>query len=489
MDGSPPDDFPLLRQYVDTNSPQAFATLVGRYADFVFATALRQTRCRDLAEDVTQAVFIVLARRARSLRKESSVAGFLHQTTVYAAKNALRARQRRRWHERRAAVGPAARTSSPEIEPAGSDEAVAVDRELSRLPSADRQLLLLHYFDGLTVPEAAQTLAISVEAARKRLHRALDRLRVRLAGAGVGVTTAALPAVLAQIAPDATSTAHSAAGAVTTIASQAVAGGADGNAFALAHSILQSMKLATLTKAACVAAATAVIGGGAALTIHHFAGPSVPAARTIHVSQQNAIAARGSTPPINLPRTPTIVDYPKVFTEMREAVAARADLERRRRDLEQLNAARILKAGQLRAARDALPKDSPAYIDADRLLREALAANDAENRAAQQLFQRDQVREMVTLFQKIEVAVTAVGATHGLSLPPAAQPPYPARVDAVSVDQLRALVPRRVLPRPAGAPDLSDEVLAYLNAHPEIHVPGIAPAPATRPAATTPNHP
>ncbi len=90
MDVHAQNDIELLRQYAESGSASAFATVVARHADFVFAVALRQTRSRELAEDVTQAVFIVLARRARGLRDGASVAGFLHQTTVvFAAKNAL----------------------------------------------------------------------------------------------------------------------------------------------------------------------------------------------------------------------------------------------------------------------------------------------------------------------------------------------------------------------------------------------------------------
>ena len=95
-----PDDLALLRRYAQTGSAEAFAAVVARQADFVYATALRQTRDRHLAEDVTQAAFIVLARRATRLRDGASVAGFLHQTTLYAARNALRAAARRRRRSR-----------------------------------------------------------------------------------------------------------------------------------------------------------------------------------------------------------------------------------------------------------------------------------------------------------------------------------------------------------------------------------------------------
>src|SRR3954463_7524986 len=155
-----PDDLTLLRRYANDRCADAFATLVARHADFVLATALRQMRSRDLAEDVMQATFIVLARRASSLRDGTSVAGFLHQTAVYASKNLLRAQSRRRHHEARAAEEAMRQKRSDPSDPAAEfveadPVAVAVDRALTRLRWRDRQLLMLHYFDGFSVPEAA----------------------------------------------------------------------------------------------------------------------------------------------------------------------------------------------------------------------------------------------------------------------------------------------------------------------------------------------
>jgi DNA-directed RNA polymerase specialized sigma24 family protein len=114
-----PDDWALLRAYAQNRtSHEPFARLSAKYAPMVFATALRRTRRHDLAEDVTQAVFIVLARRAGELRREGSLGAWLHRTAILASSEALRAEQRRRKHERRAAVDAAvaddASTTSPD---------------------------------------------------------------------------------------------------------------------------------------------------------------------------------------------------------------------------------------------------------------------------------------------------------------------------------------------------------------------------------------
>jgi DNA-directed RNA polymerase specialized sigma24 family protein len=104
------DDRQLLARYVNEGSQEAFAELVGRHVNFVYSTALRQVRMRHLAEDVTQNVFINLARKAASLSDQVILAGWLHRDTRFTALDALRAEQRRQTREQEAcsmnAFGP-----------------------------------------------------------------------------------------------------------------------------------------------------------------------------------------------------------------------------------------------------------------------------------------------------------------------------------------------------------------------------------------------
>src|SRR2546430_11250308 len=97
------DDRELLAVYVERGSREAFARLVERYVNLVYSAAARQVGDRHLAEDVTQGVFIVLAKKAKNLRRETSVGAWLLKVTRYAALDALKARRRRREHEERAA--------------------------------------------------------------------------------------------------------------------------------------------------------------------------------------------------------------------------------------------------------------------------------------------------------------------------------------------------------------------------------------------------
>src|SRR5688572_357034 len=98
------DESQALREFVQTGSHAAFGELVARHVDLVYSCALRQVHGdKHMAEDVAQAVFILLARKAKSLRYETVLAAWLVTATRYAALDALKAQARRRRHERRAA--------------------------------------------------------------------------------------------------------------------------------------------------------------------------------------------------------------------------------------------------------------------------------------------------------------------------------------------------------------------------------------------------
>src|SRR5689334_15460723 len=96
------DDLALLREYAHRDSEEAFAALVSRYVNLVYSVALRQVRDPQLAEEITQAVFIILARKAGSLANKTILSGWLCRTARYASANALTIQRRRQHHEQEA---------------------------------------------------------------------------------------------------------------------------------------------------------------------------------------------------------------------------------------------------------------------------------------------------------------------------------------------------------------------------------------------------
>src|SRR6266436_6868458 len=96
------DDMALVREYSQSNSEQAFATLVSRHINLVYSVAMRQVGDPHLAEEVAQAVFIILARKAKSLSPNTILSGWLCRTARYVAGHALRTERRRQFREQEA---------------------------------------------------------------------------------------------------------------------------------------------------------------------------------------------------------------------------------------------------------------------------------------------------------------------------------------------------------------------------------------------------
>jgi RNA polymerase sigma factor (sigma-70 family) len=473
MDQQAPDDLTLLRRYANENSAGAFATLVARHADFVFATALRHTRRRDLAEDVTQASFIVLARRAGCLREGTSIRAFLHQTAIYGSKNVLRAQSRRRWHEQRAAEAVRLEQAESTVDP--DPAAVAIDGALLRLRHRDRQLLMLHYFDGFTLAEAAAKLAISHEAARKRLHRALSRLRSLLRREGVSLTEAAVPSALAAIT--------SSAGAVkaSSLASAAVAGGADGASFQLAHTMVQMMKITTFAKTtAAIAAVVLIAGGVTTVAVRQMnrsqpapptaptraqAAPSTTTTTTVLIRRGGTFITAPSPDPSNRPSvTPYIIDYAWVFSNAPRTMAMRAELEKQRVALQQESQQRQARIQELQKQRDAATPGSPTVVELSTLMRAAVAERDEWAKTQQAASQRAQAKAMLELYMDVEQAMTKVAREQGVALPDLGTlPALPKDAERTSIDQLRRAINARQIRRPAGVRDLSEDVLSQLK--------------------------
>jgi len=171
------DDRELLKGYVDGRSQAAFEQLVKRHGDLVYSAARRQVKNLALAEDVSQAVFLILARKAHRFRGIKTLHGWLLKTTYFAARNALRLERRRKHYENEAAAMKAEIGLGNTEDQTGGPIAAQLDAAMAKLSDADRNLIALRYFEGKSARDAAAALGISELAAAKRTTRAVERLR------------------------------------------------------------------------------------------------------------------------------------------------------------------------------------------------------------------------------------------------------------------------------------------------------------------------
>ena len=187
-------DQQLLRHYTESRSESAFAELVRRHIDLIYSAALRIVRDRQLAEDVTQGVFVVLARNNRQLTEHPVLSGWLHRTAQNIAAQTVRTDVRRRAREQEAAT----MNELLSVEPDTTWEHIGphLDDALGELSESDRDALLLRYFERKSAREMAQTLGVSDEAAQKRVSRAVERLREFFAKRGVTVGASELVVVI-----------------------------------------------------------------------------------------------------------------------------------------------------------------------------------------------------------------------------------------------------------------------------------------------------
>lgn len=216
-------DGELLWRYVRDASEASFRELVNRHIDLVYGAAFRQLHDRNSAQDITQNVFVLLARRAPFLTGHPSLAGWLYHTATNQARQQFRTEQRRIVREKTADYLASAMRPNP------SDPLVSVlDEVLHELRAADREILMLRYMEEKSLRELGARLGLQEDAARKRLAKALDALtkKFELRGYKVAGSAAAATALRAAgyTAP---------AGLATVVATAALTTGPGGSAIGI----------------------------------------------------------------------------------------------------------------------------------------------------------------------------------------------------------------------------------------------------------------
>jgi RNA polymerase sigma factor (sigma-70 family) len=216
------DDMALVREYAQSNSQQAFAALVSRHVNLVYSVAIRQVRDPHLAEEITQGVFIIFARKARSLSPKTIIPGWLCRTARYVSADTLKIQRRRQIREQESQMQYT--LNEPEVG-VWREIAPSLDEALNCLDEKEHDAVVLRFFDQKELKQVGAAMGTTEDAARMRVNRGLEKLRKFLTNRGVTLSTTAIAGAVAansvQAAPlglAATITAAALSGTIITSA-------------------------------------------------------------------------------------------------------------------------------------------------------------------------------------------------------------------------------------------------------------------------------
>jgi RNA polymerase sigma factor (sigma-70 family) len=307
----------LLERYALRRDEEAFTALVHRHGPLVWGVCRRVLGREHDAEDAFQATFLVLARKARSIRQRDALGGWLYRVAHHIAVRARQQRSRRRLHDERASR-PVARDADSESE--RQELRSLLDEELSRLPEKYRIPLVLCYLEGRTHAQAAVELGCRPGSMSWRLARGHELLRARLARRGLGLSATMLAVLLA----DEVASARVPATLASSLSEVAFLGAADkaatagvfsAQAITLTKGALHAMWITKIKVTASLLLATATIGVGGGTAAYH-------------------VMAAG---PGNEPVAKQAADVAKTEDLQRENASLKEELHRTRRQIEALS--------------------------------------------------------------------------------------------------------------------------------------------------------
>jgi RNA polymerase sigma factor (sigma-70 family) len=205
----------LLEEFAKSESEEAFTELVRRHIGLVHSVALRHTQNAQHAEEITQAVFIILARKASSLGRKTILSGWLYHTARLTAANFQRAEFRRARREQEVFMQSPAHDE--QIDSAWRDLGPLLEEAMSKLRDKDRDAIVMRFFENKSLREVGTAMGLEERAAQKRVARGLEKLRTFFTKRGVTLSGAVIAGAVAansvQAAP---------VGLLTTVSTVAV---------------------------------------------------------------------------------------------------------------------------------------------------------------------------------------------------------------------------------------------------------------------------
>ena len=265
------DDMELVREYARCKSEEAFSTLVSRHVNLVYSLALRQVRDPHLAEEVTQTVFVILARKAASLHPETILCGWLCRTARFCAAKSLTTQRQRQNRDQEAYMRSILNENESnawrQIEP-------LLESAMDRLGRRDHDALALRFFEKKSFKELSLAIGTTEAGAKMRVNRALEKLRGFFAKRGISLSTALIAGAVAansvQAAPLGLSN------SVTLAVMQGPA--ATTSTIILINKTLKLMAWTKIKTTVAIGAVALLAAGTATLTLHHTQKPAVKSA-------------------------------------------------------------------------------------------------------------------------------------------------------------------------------------------------------------------
>jgi RNA polymerase sigma factor (sigma-70 family) len=290
----PSDDNVLLRQFAENHSDEAFAALAQRHINWVYSVALRHVGNPHSAEEITQAVFIILARKAAGLHHEQALCSWLFQVTRLTANNFIRSEMRRRHREQEAQMQTVIDESGENL---WQRLAPFLDAGVATLGKKDRQAILLRFYEGRSLREIGAALEASEDAAEKRVSRALEKLRKFFSKRGVHSTTAILAGAIS---------ANSVRAAPVALAKSVTAFALSGANTPTAVAIAKAIAVSTAQKVLLTAVVVGTVGAAIYFHANFFNQNPIPSTKPIALNSTNNVntaALRSEHSVISAPTT------------------------------------------------------------------------------------------------------------------------------------------------------------------------------------------